>query len=364
MARLSVVLLALAVAAPTVGCLQNLNPLHGGMGTAAWPLRITGILSLQDEGRDGSGIKIAVIDTGIDAQHPEFQGLHIEWADLVNSKPDPYDDNGHGSHVASILAAQGNLKTVVSGFYLQGVARGATLIVIKAIGANGSGDESTVARAITLAVSDGADVIVLSLGGGTVPVLGTTTENAVNAAIDQGVYVVAAAGNSKDNNPCDVTSPASVPRVIAVGAVDQDEVLANFSCRQPSQGAIPALGQSPESDPNQKPEVVAPGVNVLGAWCSESSMCSNPNEYVEASGTSQAAPFVAGAIALVLQGHPELRRTSGKGAATIDEMKQALMVTSAKIGPLSGDGKTAHDPGYGYGLLQAQALDASFGPSS
>ncbi|MHB8585821.1 MAG: S8 family serine peptidase [Thermoplasmatota archaeon] len=357
MRRFALLFVVILLAVPTGGCLENLNPLNGGFGPAAWPLTMTQITQLQNEGRDGSGVKIAVIDTGIDANHPEFAGLHVEWADLVNNRPDPYDDNGHGTHVAGILEARGNWKTLFSGFYLQGVARGADLIVIKAIGADGKGDEATVARAVDLAVQDGADVIVLSLGGGTVPVFGTDTERAVNDAVNSGVFVVAAAGNAEGNSTCEVTSPASVPHVIAVGAVDSSGTIASFSCQQPSQSGVPALGTAPESDPDQKPEVIAPGVNVLGAWCSEPDQCTNANEYVEASGTSQAAPFVGGIIALVLQGHPELRRSSGKGSAAIEQVKQAIMVTSEKIGPLQGKSDTSHDPKYGYGLIQAKALD-------
>jgi serine protease AprX len=292
-----------------------------------------------------------VIDTGIDLAHPEFRGLQIQWADLVNGKPTAYDDNGHGSHVAGIIVAQGDWQTVLSRFYLRGVAPKASLIAVKAIGGDGSGDEGEVARGVDAAVAAGADVVVLSLGGKTLPVLGTQTEASVNRAIDQGVFVVAAAGNAaQDGENCTVTSPASVPRVIAVGAVDSSGTIAPFSCRggdnAPS-GFPPSGGRS---DPDKKPEVVAPGVQILSAW--------KDGKYVEATGTSQAAPYVGGILALLLQAHPELRH---KDADAVLRVKEVLMTTSAKVGPLAGKGATAHDDAYGYGIVQADAALAALG---
>lgn len=362
MRRLLLFAVALGLALPSAGCLERYTPLHGGMGSAAWPLELTQVMELQDSGRTGAGIKVAVVDTGIDASHPEFAGVNVEWADLVNDRSEPYDDNGHGTHVAGVIAARGSFKTVLSGFYLHGVAPQASLIVIKAIRSDGIGDESTVARAVQLAVANDADIIVLSLGGGSTPILGTDTEAAVRDAVASGVYVVAAAGNKKDGETsCAVSSPASVANVIAVGAVDADEKLADFSCRgtgSSSPGPLPGLGVGGESDPDRKPEILAPGVSILGPCLTTGPCMEGPDvaSYVEASGTSQAAPFVGGILALILEGHPELRQ---KGATQVEKVKTTMMVTAKKIGPLSGKGRTAHDEGYGYGLIQAKALDES-----
>ncbi|MHB8604201.1 MAG: S8 family peptidase [Thermoplasmatota archaeon] len=329
------------------GCLASLNPVT----SQEWPLALIQADTLKDEGLSGKGVKVAIIDTGIDLAHPEFRGLTVRWADLVNDKPTAYDDNGHGSHIAGILVAQGDWTTVLSGFYMKGVSPGVSLIVIKAIAANGTGDEENVARGIDTAVANGADVIVLSLGGGTVPIFGTKTEQSVKDAIARGIYVVAAAGNLKEGeSSCKVTSPATVDGVIAVGAVDRNRVAANFSCEGDNTSGSGLLGVQSRSDPNKKPEVVAPGVEILSAWKDE--------RYVVASGTSQAAPFVAGLIALLLEKHPELKHVSPD---TVARVKQALMTTSAKIGPLAGGSPSAHDDKYGYGLVQGVALVNAFG---
>lgn len=348
--------LFLALTVASAGCFAALNPAKPGTGDT-WPLASIQSVGLVDQGLTGKGVTIAIIDTGIDLTHPEFKAFTqrgVQWADLVNGRNDAYDDNGHGTHVASIIVAGGNWQTLLtsSSFYLRGVATGVNLIVIKAIAADGTGEEPKVAQGIETAVANGADVIVLSLGGGTIPVLGTQTESAVNRAIDRGVFVVAAAGNKRDDeSSCTVTSPASVARVIAVGAVDQAERIGDFSCRGENDGTLipPSPGRG---DPNKKPEVVAPGVKILGAWCTR--VCAKPSEYVEASGTSQAAPYVAGVIALLLEENPEMKRTGND--REVQRVKDVLMTRSKKVGPLSGQGSTAHSDLYGYGLIQAEAV--------
>ena len=345
---LVVVLLA---AVPLSGCMELWNAKEDGYGEN-WPLKQIQADVLHDRGLSGEGVTIAVIDTGIDLRHPEFKGVEIRWADLVNQRDVAYDDNGHGTHVAGIIAAQGVFGTIFSGFRLKGVAPGADLIVIKAIDADGRGDESRVAKGIRTAISHGADVIVLSLGGSTRLAFGTETEKAVGEAVQAGVYVVAAAGNKDPGQTsCNVSSPASVEGVIAVGAVDRDAILGDFSCRGTGKeggGTLVPGVPSPVTgsvDPHKKPEVVAPGVDILSAWKDEG--------YASARGTSQAAPMVGGLLALILEAEPGLR---GKDQATVYKVKAKLQTTSLKVGPLSGKGPNAHDNGYGYGLIQGAAL--------
>jgi serine protease AprX len=343
---------ALLLAVPAAGCTELANSSEAGYGEN-WPLAMIQADQLHERGLSGKGVKVAVIDTGIDLSHPEFRGMTVEWADLVNGRSEAYDDNGHGTHVAGIVVAQGTWKTLLSGFRLKGVAPEASLIVIKAIGADGRGDETRVAQGVTTAVANGADVIILSLGGDTTIIFGTRTEDAVKAAINKGVFVVAAAGNAPEGKTdCTVTSPASVEGVIAVGAVDRDEVIGSFSCRGSGEegGILPGTGIQRTSDPNKKPEVVAPGVDITSAW--------KDGAYASAQGTSQAAPMVGGLLALLLEENPELM---SKDRATVISVKDKLMVTSKKIGPLAGKGATAHDSSYGYGLVQGEALLRALG---
>ena len=354
--QVAVFLVALMAAAFLSGCFDLVHAGSDGYGET-WPVEMVQANGLHDRDLTGKGVKVAIIDTGIDLSHPEFKGVTIEWADLVNRRDSAYDDNGHGTHVAGIIAAQGRWSTIFSGFKLKGVAPDVSLIVIKAIEASGKGDETRVATGVSTAVANGADIIVLSLGGDTRTIFGTNTENAVKRAVEKGVYVIAAAGNKEETqSSCTVTSPASVEGVIAVGAVDRDGVVADFSCRgSGKEGAgsvlpgIPSPTQGTQ-DPHKKPEVVAPGVEVLSAW--------EGGGYALASGTSQAAPVVAGVLALVLEANPSLQTGApgNQGLSTVERVKSALMSTSAKIGPLEGKAQTTHDARYGYGLVQASAL--------
>ncbi len=338
---------ALFLAVPLSGCMEIVNSGKDGYGET-WTLQLVQADKLHERGLSGKGVKIAIIDTGIDLSHPEFAGRTVEWADLVNGRSQAYDDNGHGTHVAGIVAAKGTYKTLLSGFRLKGAAPDASLIIIKAIGADGKGEESRVAQGVTTAVANGADVIILSLGGDTTIVFGTRTEDAVKSAINKGVFVVAAAGNAPEGKTdCTVTSPASVRGVIAVGAVGRDERIGDFSCRGSGTegGVLPGTGLQRSSDPDRKPETVAPGVDITSAWID--------GGYATAQGTSQAAPFVGGVIALILEAKPGMM---GKDAATVENLKDKLMVTSKKIGPLKGKADTTHDSSYGYGLMQGDAL--------
>jgi serine protease AprX len=349
-------LAALLLAAPLTGCVDAL-PLSDGAVGQTWPREVTAVDKVQSErGLSGNDVKVAVVDTGIAAGHPEFEGVDIvAWKDYVRGRSEPYDNNGHGTHVAGIVAAQGRLQTLTSGFRLQGAAHGVDLVITKAIGADGTGDGSDVRKAIDFSRQNGADIIVLSLGGGSFPVLGSETEQAVQRAIDAGVYVVSAAGNTpQGEDSCDgVASPGNVKRVVTVGAITEDKTVADFSCRgndnDPNQ-----LGTGGRSDPHKKPEVVAPGASILSTWTgvTSSGPCDS-REYCQASGTSQAVPFVAGVLAMILEENPELER---QGPSKIDFVKQRIMTSSEQIGPLEGGSSSEHHDAYGYGLIRADRL--------
>jgi subtilisin family serine protease len=242
----------------------------------------------------GTGMVVAIIDTGVDYTHPDLGGgmgpsyKVIGGYDFVNGDTDPMDDNGHGTHCAGIVAANGGLT---------GVAPGASILAYKSLDASGQGYMSNVIAAIDRAMdpnrdgdtSDRADVISMSLGGpGSVddPVC-----IAVGNAVAAGIVVVVAAGNSGPSLGT-VDTPGLAPDAVTVGAIDKSNNLAPFSSR----GAIPSL--------SMKPEISAPGVSIVSTVPYSGVSMSSPTGYFSASGTSMATPHVAGGAALLLQMHP------------------------------------------------------------
>lgn len=247
-----------------------------------------------EAGYDGEGVTIAVLDTGIDATHPDLADGKVVAAENFSFAPDTEDRSGHGTHVASIAAGTGAAS---DGAYT-GVAPQARLLNGKVLDDNGFGFDSDVIAGMEWAAAQGADIVNLSLGSvdtrGIDPV-----EEAVNRlSADGGPLFVVAAGNEGRSGSGTVGSPASADAALAVGAVDQDDQLADFSSRGPRVG-----------DGAVKPELTAPGVSI-GAAAAEGSEAVDRGEpvadgYVGLSGTSMAAPHVAGAAALLAQRHPE-----------------------------------------------------------
>ena len=181
---------------------------------------------VQDLGYDGSGVSVCVIDTGIDASHPDMNdGKVIKWVDYVQHRTTPYDDNGHGTHVSSTIAGTGS----ASGGLYQGVAPGASLMGAKVLDSSGSGSYSDVLAGINWAVTNNARVISMSLGGGHSQAM----DDAVTNSVNHGVVVVVSAGNSGPSSGT-IGCPGDSPAAITVGAVDRDDVIAYFSSRGPT----------------------------------------------------------------------------------------------------------------------------------
>lgn len=240
-----------------------------------------------DAGVTGTGVTIAVVDTGIDPDHPDLTGRVAEMVDFTGEGA--RDNNGHGTHCAGIAAGSGEAS---DGTY-RGVAPGATLLGAKVLRGSGTGRMSDVMAGVEWAVDEGADVISLSLGSPG-PCDGTDALSVTcDAAVDLGVVICAAAGN--DGPSGRVGSPGCARNVITIGASDDDDRVASFSSRGPT------------GDGRIKPDVVFPGVNIVAARADGTGM-GRPRDdtYTEASGTSMATPHAAGAAALLLEAEPSL----------------------------------------------------------
>jgi subtilisin family serine protease len=242
-----------------------------------------------EAGYDGTGVTVAVLDTGYDSEHPDLKGVVAGSANFTDS-PDTGDKFGHGTHVAATVAGTG----AASGGARKGVAPGADLIVGKVLGDDGFGLESWVMDGMEWAATSGADVVNMSLGGG-----GDGTDPlslAVNALTAQtGTLFVVSAGNDGEQGMSTVGSPGNADAALTVGAVDRQEVLASFSSKGPR-----------PSDLAVKPDITAPGVDIVAARAAGTSMGHPVDEhYTSASGTSMAAPHVAGAAAILAQRHPD-----------------------------------------------------------
>ena len=279
-------------------------------------------------GYDGSGITIAVIDTGIDASHPDLQGKVIGWKDFVNGKTSPYDDNGHGTHVSSIAAGTGAAS---NGKY-KGMAPGAKLVGVKVLSGEGSGSVSDIIAGVDWVIQNkdkyGIRVINLSLGGSQSSDGTDSLSQEVDKAWEAGIVVCVAAGNSGPDKYT-IGSPAAAPEVITVGAVDKNDVITDFSSRGPT------------ADNRLKPEVVAPGNWIIAARASGTQLTDVTigDYYVAAPGTSMATPHVAGISALILQAHPDW---------TPDQVKKALIETADIVKP-----DEIADIAYGAGRVNA-----------
>lgn len=212
---------------------------------------------------------VAVLDTGIDYNHPDLAGNVIGGISMIPGVKDYWDDNGHGTHVAGTIAAHGKLL---------GVAPQTRLLAVKVLDKNGAGSYSDISRGIAWArqwqgpQGEKVNIINMSLGG---PVPNNSMHKEIILAVQAGISVVCAAGNSGDGDPntSEISFPAYYEETLAVGAVNLQVGLANFS------------------NSNDHIDIVAPGVATYSTYPDE--------KYVELSGTSMAAPHISGALALI-----------------------------------------------------------------
>ncbi|MCD0483515.1 S8 family serine peptidase [Streptacidiphilus sp. ASG 303] len=306
-------------------------------------------------GYEGQGVKVAVLDTGVDTGHPDLVGRIAGSKDFSGSTGIE-DHFGHGTHVASIVGGSG----AASSGARRGVAPRCELLIGKVLGDDGYGSESQVIDGMEWAAAEHAEVVNMSLGSdastdGTDPM-----SQAVNtlSASGQTLFVVAA-GNNGEQGDSTIGSPGAADAALTVGAVDRDDSLAGFSSRGPRLG-----------DKAVKPDVTAPGVDIVAARASGTTMGEPVDaDYTAASGTSMATPHVAGAAALLAQQHPEWNgrqlkdalistartvpgtKVNGQGGGRID--------IPAAMGPLTATGTVTlpalHTDGAG-GQAQAATL--------
>lgn len=286
---------------------SGLGPAFRGLDSWRAATHTVAADKMWDKGVTGQGIGVAVIDTGV-APHKDLRGRIVAFHDVVNGRPDPYDDHGHGTHVSGLVAGDG----AASAGFIKGMAPSANIIGVKVLDGGGSGEFSDVIKGIQWAVDNkeryNIKVLNMSLGA----YIETSYKDdpvvqAVEAAARAGITPVVAAGNSGPGAST-VGTPGNAPNAVSVAAVDDrgtpwrwDDRIALFSSRGPT--AI---------DNEQKPDLAAPGVAVM-------SLKANSNGYVPMSGTSMASPIVAGAAALLSQAHPD---------ATPAEIRDALMSTA------------------------------------
>ncbi len=313
-----------------------------------WASNMTQIDRLHELGFDGTGVTVGIIDTGVSIDHQDFESSSfIAWIDTINQNKEYYDDEDHGTHISGILASKDSLQGIFSGIKMKGISNNADFVIAKSIPQNQymftGGNDSTINEGIQFCIDNGADIILLSMGLG--PEFLDFNENnrtieIINYAIRKGIFVVVPAGNDGQDDDGDVCFPATLENVISVGAISKGNTILSFS----SKGH-----QYPDTKhPNKKPELVAPGDNILSTRIN--------GAYGEISGTSQAAAYVAGVIALLLDAYPEYKHDGIKNynETTIKLFKEIFAKTAKKIGNLINiENEWSHDDLYGYGLIQA-----------
>lgn len=318
-------------------------------GNRQWNVDAIGAPESWAAGYLGQGVTVAVVDTGVDLDHPDLvrnlfvnpgeiagNGIDddgngyvddVHGYDFADGDADPNDVGGHGTHVAGTIAAGNN------GFGATGIAHAATILPVRVLGASGSGSSLDVAAGIRYAADLGADIINLSLGGG--------YSRAIQAAIDYasslGSFIVAAAGNESSSVPSfPAQFSANYDNVISVGAYQQSGSLARFSNRVGNSDSV---------------QIDAPGVGIFSTYVG--------GGYANLSGTSMAAPHVSGLAALTLSANPDL---------TSQELRDLLVtgVTNPFIGSDSiGTASALNTVAYAAaGLTQVSSSQGSAGVAS
>lgn len=276
-----------------------------------WNLQKVLVEDAYDVSQGGLAL-IAIVDTGVDASHPDLSGLVNQGYNTISEDSNTIDDHGHGTLVAGIASAQTNNGSGVASISYQ-----STILPVKVLNSDGTGTYDDVSEGIIYAADNKAFVVNLSLGGSSDS---QTLKRAVDYALGRGSILVAAAGNNGNDAP---VYPASYPGVLAISASDQKDNLAGFSSYGSNVFAA------------------SPGVSIT-------STATNSN-YTQASGTSMSAPHTAGLLAIALSANPELNNSQ-----LIDHIKN----NAEKVGPYAYD-ENGWNPYFGYGRISsAKTLQA------
>lgn len=266
-----------------------------------WNLPMIGMEKSWEITRGSNDVIVAIVDTGIDLAHPEFQGKLVEGYNVLEDNNHPEDDNGHGTHVAGVIAAKSNNADGIAG-----MSWNSKLMPIKAIGADGAGSAFDIAQGIYWATDHGADVINLSVGNYT---SSAALLEACRYAFERNVVLVAASGNDASEQP---SYPAAYEEVLSVAAVDHNRERADFS------------------NFGDNIDVAAPGVDIPSTYIY--------SDYAVLSGTSMACPHVAALASLIRSVRPGMKNT---------DVMELIRTSADDLGP---PGK---DMLYGYGLINA-----------
>lgn len=288
-----------------------------------WYLSTLGMNQVwNDYGTGSAGVTVAVLDTGVDYDHPDLAGKIIKGPDYVDSDFDPKDEHGHGTHVAGIIVANLNQQQGISGLAPQ-----VHVMAIRVLDAQGSGSLFRIAKGIAYAANNGARVINLSLGSPPGGVIMRSLANFLASYAERkGALIVAAAGNAGGA----IGYPAAASKFLSVGAVNQQNYLASFSNR------------GPELD------VVAPGVEIKSTFPTYDVTTNAeglPHNYATLNGTSMATPMVSALAAMIVSRNPYL---------TPAEVRQRIESSATDLGNIGRDDM------FGNGLINpARALAAT-----
>ncbi len=258
----------------------------------------------------GTGVKVAVVDSGIDYTHPDLMMNYAGGYDFANNDTDPYDDQGHGTHVAGTIAALRNGTGAV------GASPEASLYALKVLKGDGTGSWSWIISSLDWCVKNGISVANFSLGSGSHP--GSTVENAFKNAAASGLLMIASAGNAGAGTDT-VGYPAKFPGVIAVASTTSSDQRSSFSSTGPTV------------------EIAAPGSSIYSTLAG--------GGYGYMSGTSMASPHVAGVAALIIAAGISDSNGDGKIA---EEVRLILQVSAQDLGAVGADNE------FGHGLVNAE----------
>ncbi len=297
--------------APDVESIAYDTPVQSSAQTIPYGYEKVGMKNLLPASLSGAGVKIGVLDSGIDSRHPDLQKRVVGGICLMTivdpaGCPNSYnDDSGHGTHVAGIIAANNNTFGTV------GVAPSSSLYAIKVLNELGYGTTSTMIAGVEWAMRQKVDILNVSI---TTPIYETALETIMKKAYDSGILIVGAAGNTGppvSGSDSSVEYPAKFDSVIAVSSIDQNDKI------------------DPLSSLGKEVELTAPGVKVYSTY--------PDSDYTTSSGTSMAAPYVSGIAALYKEKYPEMTNVQIR----------ALLQKNAK-----DLGAAGRDSYFGYGLVQ------------